>query len=503
MKNVKELVKGIDLMMEGLALVKGSIDMSAGDGMGVTGKADKEEDSKAGNVEQDEERRAELEEMSYNNLKALVSKLGGKAVGKKLDLINLIIELEGNAPNVDEEEKDEEVEKAGKTKKAKKVEDVEEEEEEEDLDDLVNECITQAELEEFELDELKDIAKEMSLDFKTKATKKQLIKLVLEYPEALEEAMDKLGYFEEEDGEDTDENALEVEDEEVEETEDEVEDEDAEEDEEVDEDEEDSLEDSLAELSVEELADICSDYDLSTKGKKQALIDRIIDAVDNGDINEDDLFAEEGEDDEEVEEVEEVDIEEVVDELELSDLKKVATELGIKVKKSDKKASLKKSIMAKEEEDIYDVLVDLGLVDEEDADEDEEDIEEVEAEEVEGEEEIEVSEEVVEAEDEVEKDIRAKYKKKKLKDSQIKKFLSKYYDGDPDCTDCKGCSKEEMLDCYIKIQRSLVDDDCEKHELSDYYERGEVSHCCGKVLDELENGNLCCPVCGEEYLVEE
>src|SRR3712207_8912315 len=73
---------------------------------------------------------------------------------------------------------------------------------------------------------------------------------------------------------------------------------------EEDEDEEDDSEEEevedlaeelgLTELSLEELADILSDYGLSTKGKKQALIDRIVQGVEDGVIE-----FEEGEDSEE------------------------------------------------------------------------------------------------------------------------------------------------------------------------------------------------------------
>lgn len=467
MKNVIEIIKGINKIAEGLNLIKGQLEEISIDSKAVatekevkknkTSKVEKDvavEESKS-KVEETEEagednRRAELEEMSYNDLKALVSKLGGKAVGKKPALIEQILELEDDLG--DEEVSEEEVE---------------------GLEDELDTDKMRAQLEEFELDELKDIAKHMGLSFKAKGTKKSLIELVLGDLAKLDEALEALGYY--------------------------VEDEEEEIEEEEPNEEEQSIAEALSELGQSELADICSEYGLSVNGKKQTLIDRIVEAVENGDIEESDLFTDEEEGEEETgaeeegtEEAEEVTVEELVEELELSDLKDVAKELGMTIKKNDKRSAILKAIMAKDEDEIYNALVELGLADGEEADSEDD-----------GAEEVEVSEEVTKAEEKVEKDIRAKVKSKKLTDATIKKFLSKYYEGDPDCADCSGCSKEERLDCYIKIQRNLVDDDGELNELNSYYERGEVGHCCGKPVVELDNGNLSCEICGEEYTIED
>ena len=115
-------------------------------------------------------------------------------------------------------------------------------------------------LEEMTLKELKQFAEDYGLEVTSK-TKKGII----------EEILDQL-YGEEEDGDD------------VEEDEDDVEDveEDSEDD---DEDEEDFAEMyGLNELSLEELAEICAEYGLSTKGKRQALIDRIVRGIKDGTI---------------------------------------------------------------------------------------------------------------------------------------------------------------------------------------------------------------------------
>lgn len=121
-------------------------------------------------------------------------------------------------------------------------------------------------LEEMSVKELKQFAEDYGLEVTSK-TKKGII----------EEILDQL-YGEEEDDD-------------VEEVEDDVED--------VEEDSEDDGEEDIAEMyglnemSLEELAEICAEHGLSTKGKRQALIDRIVRAIEDGTIEVED--EEEGE----------------------------------------------------------------------------------------------------------------------------------------------------------------------------------------------------------------
>lgn len=189
----------------------------------------------------------------------------------------------------------------------------------------------------------------------------------------------------------------------------------------------------LNDMTLEELADICAEYGLSTKGKKQALIDRIVKAIANGEIEVDDEEEEEVYEEEEEEDEEEEDEEEAEEET--------------------KKKPLRSLKNTKREE----------------------------------------------KEKEVEENIREQYRKKKLKDSTIQKFLDNYNEGDPECKGCKGCTKEDMLDCYIDIHKALVDDDGEVNDMEEPYIRDNEYHCCGKELEELENGNYYCSVCGQEY----
>lgn len=96
-------------------------------------------------------------------------------------------------------------------------------------------------------------------------------------------------------------------------------------------------------------------------------------------------------------------------------------------------------------------------------------------------------------------DIRKQYKTGKLNDKKIKAFLKEYYEGDPS-TECpKGCKSDCMLECYIEIHQSLINDDGEKVDFKEPYIRDGEYYCCGKPMDTLENGNIYCSVCGGEY----
>lgn len=363
-----------------------------------------------------EAKRAELEAMKYNDLKALAGTLeGASAVGKKADIIESILnayEAMGGVPSEEETTEGEEQEIQDEAKENEDVADEQEDGEADSGDDDENREEFVEFLESLETDELIEIAEQAGIKVGKKLVKAKLIEELVEDLDKLVEALEALGYYDEEDEE-------EGEDETVEATEEETEDEEDEEDERVKIVEEYGLE----EYTVEELADICDEYELSTKGKKQALIDRIVKGIMDGTIELED-------EDEEEDEEEEAPVEE-----------KAPLE---KVNLHDNPQSAKK-------------------------------------------------------EAEVEADIRDKYEKGKLKDNEIKKFLDKYNEGDPECAGCKGCSKEDMLECYIDIHKALVDDDGYLNEFEEPYVRDGEYFCCGRELKELENGNLYCQVCGNEY----
>jgi hypothetical protein len=95
--------------------------------------------------------------------------------------------------------------------------------------------------------------------------------------------------------------------------------------------------------------------------------------------------------------------------------------------------------------------------------------------------------------DSEEKDIRSAYKNKELSDKEIADFLKDYYNGE-----YKG-SKKENLENYIKIMTSLVDDEGEVHDFEEPYYVGEEVLCCGENVKTLDNGNMFCEKCGNEY----
>lgn len=179
--------------------------------------------------------------------------------------------VEPQEEDVDEVDEDvvEEVEENESDEEDESVDEEEVVEEEERLTIITIETEDgeeEIDLEEMTLKELKQFAEDYGLEVTSK-TKKGII----------EEILDQL-YGEEEDDD-------------VEEVEDDVED--------VEEDSEDDGEEDIAEMyglnemSLEELAEICAEHGLSTKGKRQALIDRIVRAIEDGTIEVED--EEEGE----------------------------------------------------------------------------------------------------------------------------------------------------------------------------------------------------------------
>lgn len=188
-----------------------------------------------------------------------------------------------------------------------------------------------------------------------------------------------------------------------------------------------------------------------------------------------------------------------LNDMSIKEMKEILESYGVEFNKSAKKKEYFVDLVA--------INVANGTISDEE--------EEEEAEEEESEEETESEEEAPEEstpsdedspialkEKEVEDKIRADYKAKKLKDTEIKKFLKNYYEGDPDCADCKGCSKEEILQCYIDIHKNLVDDDAEVNEMEDAYMREGDVYCCGHACQMLENGNAYCEICASEYEME-
>lgn len=300
-------------------------------------------------------------------------------------------------------------------------------------------------LESLSIAELRKMAKELGLD--TKGKKVDIIARIEALNEPVEENVEEVveevietPEVEEVEVDDVEDEVL-IEDED--EDEDDAEEEYEEDEEEADEDDEEPsdlelLKAELEDYSLEELKEVLESVELSTKGKKQALISRIIQAVEDGIIAY-------GDDEEEIE------VEDDLDEL-------VTDEDEIEVEE---------------------------VTDEEESD-DEEDYEDEE-----DEEELTVREQ---AQAEIEERILEDYENGDLTDKQITKFLNEYSNGT-----FKTVNKKRSLNKYIEIMTELVDEDGDVVELGEpYYVGDDVAFCCGAELKEVD-GDFYCEICGNEY----
>lgn len=203
----------------------------------------------------------------------------------------------------------------------------------------------------------------------------------------------------------------------------------------------------LESMETSELVDILESVELPTKGKRQALISRIMDAVAEGVIE----F--------ETEEVEDYD--------------------------ADEDVELEEAIEQTLEDDS----------EEEEIEETEENEEEIEVEENEEDEELSPREAT---QIQIEEEIMESYENGSLTDKQIAKFLEEYFNGK-----FKPINKKRALNKYIEIQCDLVDEEGDRMEMGEpYYVNDEEIFCCGSSIKELDNGNLFCEVCGQEYETE-
>lgn len=295
-------------------------------------------------------------------------------------------------------------------------------------------------LESLSIAELRKMAKELGLD--TKGKKVDIIARIEALNEPVEENVEEVVEEVIETPEVEEVEVDDVEDEVLIEDEDDAEEE-YEEEEEADEDDEEPsdlelLKAELEDYSLEELKEVLESVELSTKGKKQALISRIIQAVEDGIIAY-------GDDEEEIE------VEDDLDEL-------VTDEDEIEVEE---------------------------VTDEEESD-DEEDYEDEEEEE-----ELTVREQ---AQAEIEERILEDYENGDLTDKQITKFLNEYSNGT-----FKTVNKKRSLNKYIEIMTELVDEDGDVVELGEpYYVGDDVAFCCGAELKEVD-GDFYCEICGNEY----
>lgn len=341
------------------------------------------------------------------------------------------------------------------------------------------------------LKELKDLAKELGVS--TKGSKSTIIGRILEAQDNVEEVV-----------EETKENIL---------TEEEVE----EFEEATETGEENPLEAQLNEMSVEELADILAEVGISTKGKKQSLIAKVLKAVEEGKIelaDEEDADEEEEVVEETVEEVEEpvtdtieeteddeegIELEEILDSLGTKELKDLAKELGIKVVLKDKKASLIEKITNFEDDDkLMEVLIEKGIIEATD--------EEVEEEGVDTEEEfvVEGSDVRIEAVENKFADLMEHIENGEIEMSEVTEFLEEYYaDNKSELKKIEAMTEEDLANKYCWIQANLIDDEGQEVDFEEPYMVGDKPYCCGIPMKQLNETTYVCEIDGEEVELED
>lgn len=341
------------------------------------------------------------------------------------------------------------------------------------------------------LKELKDLAKELGVS--TKGSKSTIIGRILEAQDNVEEVV-----------EEPEENIL---------TEEEVE-----EFEEATETGEDNpLEAQLNEMSVEELADILAEVGISTKGKKQSLIAKVLKAVEEGKIelaDEEDADEEEEVVEETVEEVEEpvtdtieeteddeegIELEEILDSLGTKELKDLAKELGIKVVLKDKKASLIEKITNFEDDNkLMEVLIEKDIIVATDEEEVEEDVDTEEEFVVEG------SDVRIEAVENKFADLMEHIENGEIEMSEVKEFLEEYYaDNKSELKKIEAMTEEDLANKYCWIQANLIDDEGQEVDFEEPYMVGDKPYCCGIPMKKLNETTYVCEIDGEEVELED
>lgn len=362
--------------------------------------------------------------------------------------------------DVVKEAKDEVAEKRA-SKKGKKVEPKEEVKE----DDTVESEYSMEELKAMTQAELKALAKELGVS--VRGSKSAILGRILE----------KLDVAEVEEEEPVTEEA----------------------DEEVEND--DAVQEALEELELEDLADLCEQAELSTKGKKQALIARLMTAHNAGEIDLTDFFEEEDitdEVDEEIEEdaVDEIKLEEILEAQDLKTVKAIAKKLKIKVALKDKKPAIIEKIGQYNAEDVLEVLNDMGLI--EPSDDEEEASEGVEMPKFEG------SKKRIKACEACWKEIMSDLEKGDIEEDDIREFFEDRFSGNK--SELKKIAKKDWEDLaieYAEIMANMFDDDGDDVEMQEPYMVDETPYCCGVPMKKVDDTHFLCEVDGEEVELED
>lgn len=263
----------------------------------------------------------------------------------------------------------------------------------------------------------------------------------------------------------------------------------------------DAVQEALEELELEDLADLCEQAELSTKGKKQALIARLMTAHNAGEIDLTDFFEEEDitdEVDEEIEEdaVDEMQIEEILEAQDLKTIKAVAKKLKIKVALKDKKPAIIEKIGQYNAEDVLEVLNDMGLI--EPTDDEEEASEGVEMPKFEG------SKKRIKACEACWKEIMSDLEKGDIEEDDIREFFEDRFSGNK--SELKKIAKidwEDLAIEYAEIMANMFDDDGDDVEMQEPYMVDETPYCCGVPMKKIDDTHFLCEIDGEEVELED
>lgn len=263
----------------------------------------------------------------------------------------------------------------------------------------------------------------------------------------------------------------------------------------------DAVQEALEELELEDLADLCEQAELSTKGKKQALIARLMTAHNAGEIDLTDFFEEEDitdEVDEEIEEdaVDEMQIEEILEAQDLKTVKAIAKKLKIKVALKDKKPAIIEKIGQYNVEDVIEVLNDMGLI--EPTDDEEEASEGVEMPKFEG------SKKRIKACEACWKETMSDLETGDIDEDDIREFFEDRFSGNK--SELKKIAKKDWEDLAIEfaeIMANMFDDDGDDVEMQEPYMVDETPYCCGVPMKKVDDTHFLCEVDGEEVELED
>lgn len=263
----------------------------------------------------------------------------------------------------------------------------------------------------------------------------------------------------------------------------------------------DAVQEALEELELEDLADLCEQAELSTKGKKQALIARLMTAHNAGEIDLTDFFEEEDitdEVDEEIEEdaVDEIKLEEILEAQDLKTIKAVAKKLKIKVALKDKKPALIEKIGNCVAEDVMEVLNEMGII--EPTDDEEEASEGVEMPKFEG------SKKRIKACEACWKETMSDLENGDIDEDDIREFFEDRFSGNK--SELKKIAKKDWEDLAIEfaeIIANMFDDDGDDVEMQEPYMVDETPYCCGVPMKKVDDTHFLCEIDGEEVELED